>query len=242
VSAGRCHFAGAQQLACKRLASRLQGPTALFGGGCQPRRGLVGNFALRRLGALLRRRRPPHGSSRSHAGRCRPGTTARELVQAAGSADRRRRPGVTPAGASLRRRWGPALGYAGAWDRRLATPEICLDPALYCAVSGFPTGSAAAMPAAAGPGLRRGCQSRPRAARHAAAGPGSLPPAPCRLAGGGRPLATPELCQEPGRVAGSSASCRQPGGPGLRRGSQSRPLVLSGPFPTLVLCFSRPWS
>ena len=69
----------------------------------------------------------------------------------------------------------------------------CAGSAHCCAVGDLPTGPAAAMPAAAGPGLRRGSQSRPRAVRTVAAGPGLLPPALRYAAGGGRRLATPVL-------------------------------------------------
>jgi len=162
------------------------------------------------IGVALRRRRPPRGLSHSHAGRDRPGPTAREPVHVAGSSACRRRPGATTAGTGLRCRRAPALGHADG---------------------GLPLGSAVVFPAAAGPGLRRGSQSVPRAVR-SAAGPGPLPPELCYAAAGGRRFATAECrrrpllwpsrnlagrcrpgptAREPVHAAGSSACRRRPG-------------------------------
>ena len=134
----------------------------------------------RRFATAECRRRPLLWPSRNLAGRCRPGPTAREPVHAAGSSACRRRPGAISAGARLRRRREPALGHA---------------------VGGLPLGSAAVLPAAAGPGPR---PSVPRAVRSAAAGPGPLPPGRCYAAAGDRRFTTPEVAPAAPQLATAS--------------------------------------
>jgi len=151
------------------------------------------------IGVALRRRRPPRGLSHSHAGRDRPGPTAREPVHVAGSSACRRRPGATTAGTGLRCRRAPALGHADG---------------------GLPLGSAVVFPAAAGPGLRRGSQSVPRqcsqppARGHCRRSLATPPPGPALCYGGvptaASPMAQPQSCRPlPTRSFGAGACSRR---------------------------------